>query len=77
VREFIAEQKEFNLKIDMKVEKVQYYLENNLVQSTKMLLEEQIELKKEIDTLDHHVSLLDNTVTHIMSELKYLQLKPL
>ena len=72
---FITEQKEFNIRIDKKIDKVQYYLEESLAQATKMFFEEQIELKAEVESLENEVSNLNETVAHIMSELKILQLK--
>jgi hypothetical protein len=74
-KQFNAEQREFNIKIDKKIDKVQYYLEESLAQSTKMFFEEQIELKAEVESLENEVSNLNETVAHIMSELKLLQLK--
>jgi chaperonin cofactor prefoldin len=40
-----------------------------------MFFEEQIELKAEVESLENEVSNLNETVAHIMSELKILQLK--
>jgi hypothetical protein len=74
-RQFNTEQRQFNEKIDKKIDKVQYYLEESLAQTTKVFFEEQIELKAEVRSLEWQVSSLNEIVTHLMSELKQLQLK--
>ncbi len=49
---FNEEQKAFNEKIDKKVDKVQYFLEETIAENTKMFFEEQIEMKNYIRELE-------------------------
>jgi len=44
-RVFNDEQRVFNQKIDKKIDKVQYFLEETIAEHTKMFFSEQIELK--------------------------------
>jgi hypothetical protein len=74
-RQFNAEQMEFNEKIDKKIDKVQYYLEESLAHATKVFFEEQIELKAEVKELEWEVSRMWELIATLMSDIQQLQLK--
>ena len=69
-RQFNKEQKQFNVDIDKKVDKVQYYLEETMASHTKMFFEEQMKLKSKVDVLNEEVFDLKNDLIDLTSQFK-------
>jgi len=74
-KKFNKEQKQFNIDIDKKIDKVQYFLEETMASHTKMFFEEQIELKSQVSELNTEVFDLRNNVAELMSQMRMLQQK--
>jgi uncharacterized protein YydD (DUF2326 family) len=70
---FNEEQKLFNGKIDKKIDKVQYFLEETIAENTKMFFEEQIQIKTHVRSIERDVSILKEDVLELSSQVRILQ----
>ncbi|MFA5917113.1 MAG: hypothetical protein WC850_02655 [Candidatus Gracilibacteria bacterium] len=69
---FIQEQKLFNEKIDKKIDKVQYFLEETIAENTKMFFEEQIEMKNYIRELEGQIKTIKSQMVDLSSRVNLL-----
>jgi hypothetical protein len=69
---FIQEQKLFNEKIDKKIDKVQYFLEETIAENTKMFFEEQIEMKNYIRELEWQIKTIKSQMVDLSSRVNLL-----
>ena len=63
----------FNEKIENKIDKVQYFLEETIAENTKMFFEEQIKIKTHVRAIERDVSNLKEDVLELSSQVKVLQ----
>ncbi len=72
-KQFNNEQREFNKRIEEKVDKSQYFLEETIAQNTKMFFEEQTRMKKRLRKVEDKTSELENDTLDLSSQIKVLQ----
>jgi hypothetical protein len=70
---FNEEQREFNQKIDKKIDKVQYFLEETIVENSKIFFEEQVKIKTHVRELETEVSSLKDDMVDLASQIRVLQ----
>ena len=54
--DFIVEQKQFNEKIEIKIDKVQYFLEETIVKNAEIFFDEHIKIKNDIIKIENDIS---------------------
>ncbi len=69
---FNEEQKAFNEKIDKKIDKVQYFLEETIAENTKMFFEEQIEMKNSMREMENEIEDLKSKFIDVSNRLNLL-----
>lgn len=69
---FNEEQKAFNISIDKKIDKVQYFLEETVATQTKMFFEEQIEMKTEMREMETEITNLKNDLSNLSLRVNLL-----
>ncbi len=69
---FNEEQKLFNEKIDKKLDKVQYFLEETIAENAKMFFEEQIEMKSYIRELEWQIKTIKSQMVDLSSRVNLL-----
>ena len=70
-----AEQKIFNERIEKKIDKVQYFLEETIAENTEMFFEEQIELKVQVKELEDEVAVLRDNIILTTLDLRNIKLQ--
>lgn len=69
---FNEEQRAFNEKIDKKVDKVQYFLEETIAEHTKMFFQEQIEMKSDMKEMGEEIISLKDQLNDLSSRINLL-----
>lgn len=69
---FNEEQRVFNEKIDKKIDKVQYFLEETIAENAKMFFEEQIEMKSYIRELEWQIETIKWQMLDLSSRVNLL-----
>jgi hypothetical protein len=69
---FNEEQKLFNEKIDKKIDKVQYFLEETIADNAKMFFEEQIEMKNYIRELEWQIKTIKSQMLDLSNRVNLL-----
>ena len=64
----------FNV-LDKKIDKVQYYLEETVASNSKLLFEEDEDLRNQVNYLNKEIYNLNNIVSDLMTQVRILQQK--